>query len=344
MAERRNFQMDFNQSETCSEVVTRALGEQLIQDKGSYFTEQKGMSIAYTQILGENITTYSYEEIRQFNNINISNVEYLNMLSDLLIKEEALKSNKQFENLKRKFKLDKKYKIKIYNKIMNFTTTNSNNSIVGRYIEKLEQEPNLFFDKISLIVDYTTIEGSDYDYLYYIFSNVDGKIIISIYEILGNTSTHLIDFISYNIEGKYYYISVYSSKKVCEKFADASTLPLAQQAIVFIDTLLDINVKLRDRSYTKEYISSFSNKTPTKSNSKSYTRKTVYKLDDLLNTKIYINNKDDFRLPRGYNRKTDVWNVMGYYRHYKSGKVVFVKPHVRGDKSKKITGRTIKLS
>lgn len=43
---------------------------------------------------------------------------------------------------------------------------------------------------------------------------------------------------------------------------------------------------------------------------------------------------------RNYNCKTDTWNVAGHYRHYKSGKVVFIKPSIR--KRKDIKNKEIK--
>lgn len=43
-------------------------------------------------------------------------------------------------------------------------------------------------------------------------------------------------------------------------------------------------------------------------------------------------NNDFFK--KKYKRHTYGWSVMGFPRHYKSGKVVYVKPHVRGKKDK----------
>lgn len=43
---------------------------------------------------------------------------------------------------------------------------------------------------------------------------------------------------------------------------------------------------------------------------------------------------------RNYNCKTNTWNVAGHYRHYKSGKVVFIKPSIR--KRKDIKNKEIK--
>ena len=38
----------------------------------------------------------------------------------------------------------------------------------------------------------------------------------------------------------------------------------------------------------------------------------------------------DTSLPRQFTRHCEAWEVRGHYRHYRSGKVVFVRPHVRG--------------
>ena len=46
------------------------------------------------------------------------------------------------------------------------------------------------------------------------------------------------------------------------------------------------------------------------------------------------------RLPAGkkeFQRHTDAWLVRGHYRRYKSGKIGWVKPYVKGDKSKLTT-------
>lgn len=41
------------------------------------------------------------------------------------------------------------------------------------------------------------------------------------------------------------------------------------------------------------------------------------------------------KVKRGFNRHTDAWQVRGHMRKLKSGKEVWVRPYVKGDKSKK---------
>lgn len=40
---------------------------------------------------------------------------------------------------------------------------------------------------------------------------------------------------------------------------------------------------------------------------------------------------------RKYMRHCEAWNVRGHYRHYKSGKVIYVKPHAKGNGKQKTT-------
>lgn len=51
-----------------------------------------------------------------------------------------------------------------------------------------------------------------------------------------------------------------------------------------------------------------------------------------LSGNVYIEwaNDRDEQLVHKYTRRTEGWDVRGHYRHYKSGKVVFVKPHHKG--------------
>lgn len=47
---------------------------------------------------------------------------------------------------------------------------------------------------------------------------------------------------------------------------------------------------------------------------------------------------------RNYNRHTEFWEVRGHYRTYKSGKRVWVKPSVKGNKEKAVSlGHDYKL-
>jgi hypothetical protein len=46
---------------------------------------------------------------------------------------------------------------------------------------------------------------------------------------------------------------------------------------------------------------------------------------------------------RKIERHCEAWGVRGHYRHYKSGKVAYIKPHVRGKEKEKYTGREYTL-
>lgn len=66
---------------------------------------------------------------------------------------------------------------------------------------------------------------------------------------------------------------------------------------------------------------------------------TSQKIIDLKNIQVSIKNKNDLHQIRQYRRKCKSWNVRGHFRHYKSGKVVFVQAHQKG--SEKNTNTTI---
>lgn len=51
--------------------------------------------------------------------------------------------------------------------------------------------------------------------------------------------------------------------------------------------------------------------------------------------KYFIDEEILSELPRKYERHTDGWGVRGHYRHYKSGKTVWVRPYTKGELSKR---------
>lgn len=55
-------------------------------------------------------------------------------------------------------------------------------------------------------------------------------------------------------------------------------------------------------------------------------KSSVIRLSDGIEYQYFHEYKDI----RPYNRHTEAWEVKGHYRHYKSGKVVFVKPYKKG--------------
>ena len=281
----------------------------VMEEKHLHFKNKK---FNYSRLYSPEIKVYNFRELKEFNRIILSSTDFYKEVTEF------------------------------HKKVKHLSPLNA----IGLYFDKIENEEHLFFNKLAFVIDFKG-HSSQFDYYYYVFEKIEGKMIVSVYSAKNGFGTkHIVDFISYNDDNKYYYFNVFSEKNHQELVPDKEVSDIGETICFIIDTLLEINKKLAHRNYTKSFIkSSNTAKIPSsKTNIKNSTRKTVYKLDDLLNTKIYINNKDDFRLPRKYERHTDSWSVLGYYRHYKSGKVVFVKPHVRGDKSKKITGRTIKLS
>ena len=71
------------------------------------------------------------------------------------------------------------------------------------------------------------------------------------------------------------------------------------------------------------------------SNKEQYRKRSVEFIED---SKIVymasISEENYSKFKTNYTRHTDSWSVMGFVRHYKSGKTVFVKPHTRGNRNK----------
>lgn len=53
-----------------------------------------------------------------------------------------------------------------------------------------------------------------------------------------------------------------------------------------------------------------------------FNERIIYELTNLKNNYPLIHNI--------FNRKTESWDVIGHYRHYKSGKTIFIKPYIKG--------------
>lgn len=284
--------------------------DSVMRERHLHFKKDKN----YMRLYSPEIDTYNFRELKELNRIMISSSDYYKQTAEF---------HKKFKDLPPV-------------------------EAIGYFFDKIEKEENLFFDKLAFVIDYKG-KSSRFDYYYYVLERIHGKVIVSVYSTKnGFGAKHITDFISYCDNNIYYYFNVFADKNHQELVPEKEVGMLGEAVCFIIYTLLEINKKLAHRNYTKSFVKNSNtpktSSSKSKANTTSSTRKTIYKLDDLLNTKIYINNKDDFRLPRKYERHTDSWNVLGYYRHYKSGKVVFVKPHVRGDRSKKPSGKIIKLS
>lgn len=57
---------------------------------------------------------------------------------------------------------------------------------------------------------------------------------------------------------------------------------------------------------------------------------------------VTSSNKDILKTLRNYTRHTESWSVLGHYRQYKSGKKIWINPHVKGTGKKEITKYIIK--
>ncbi|MDU1308925.1 MAG: hypothetical protein E6936_15935 [Clostridium perfringens] len=73
------------------------------------------------------------------------------------------------------------------------------------------------------------------------------------------------------------------------------------------------------------------------SNEVKYKKRSVEFIENSKVIYIASISEENFNKFKKYTRHTESWNVMGFVRHYKNGKIVWVKPHTRGNgnKSKK---------
>ncbi|MGU8477050.1 hypothetical protein ACV3QH_07230 [Clostridium perfringens] len=73
------------------------------------------------------------------------------------------------------------------------------------------------------------------------------------------------------------------------------------------------------------------------SNKVKYKKRSVEFIEDSKVIYIASISEENFNKFKKYTRHTESWNVMGFVRHYKNGKTVWVRPHTRGNgnKSKK---------
>lgn len=116
-------------------------------------------------------------------------------------------------------------------------------------------------------------------------------------------------------------------KEDMDQYLDCATL-------YFIDTVLILSYfseKCRNqKKLVANNASCQKNTTQMKSNgiSSNATNSNVVKIEDF--TIVYPN---DGKGERAFTRHTDSWLVRGHLRHYKSGKVVSIKPYVKGDRS-----------
>lgn len=73
-------------------------------------------------------------------------------------------------------------------------------------------------------------------------------------------------------------------------------------------------------------------------------KKVINLSNDNIKYKLTINNEIANNLiKRTYTRRTETWQVRGYERHYKSGKVTYVKPFIKGNKNGKIENKVYKI-
>ena len=75
-----------------------------------------------------------------------------------------------------------------------------------------------------------------------------------------------------------------------------------------------------------------------KSSNKNNKKKNNKKVRKIIMSNRVINvpnNVTDIEVKRGYTRRTESWKVKGFWRTYKSGKKVWIKPSVRGNKNVK---------
>lgn len=117
--------------------------------------------------------------------------------------------------------------------------------------------------------------------------------------------------------------------EIMEAIKEIATLVLAHISCV---NYYATNVILQNITEKKTVINK--SKTSSKNNKKKnnkHTRKII------MSTRVINvpNNVTDIEVKREYIRRTETWKVKGFWRTYKSGKKVWIKPSVRGNKNVK---------
>lgn len=180
------------------------------------------------------------------------------------------------------------------------------------------------------IISYTYFKANEdesFDLEFYVFfkDNYEFKHLLTI-----NITNISEDGINHEYALKWYNKDSYDN----DKMADSNALKLINKFVKVMCYI--IIVKDNKNIVYKKVEHTETTKTSTNNTNYRYKRKNIEVLNkEKVVYSLDIKSKNGYRqFKKSYTRHTESWQVMGFTRHYKSGKVIYVKPHVRGNKNK----------
>lgn len=118
------------------------------------------------------------------------------------------------------------------------------------------------------------------------------------------------------------YMEQAADDEVCDDFTDIQKLRRSIMALLVLD-YVDSRVK-KDRHRIKRMMPTPEQKEKADKAGIEYKSEPI-RIKDVSVQYIYVPHES-----RKYERHCEAWGVRGHWRHYKSGKVVFIKPHTKG--------------
>lgn len=220
-------------------------------------------------------------------------------------------------------------------------------------LDVIKANPNCFTDSYSIDTYYKSLGNMFIEEGYYIYTiNQDNFIKCyfkkqenNIYALIFVSEKHFniyfeiiydIDKINaqINVDDK---IFIKNKEKMEQVIKEVSEMVMVQIACInYYATNSDITYCQQvERKIVNKYSNVSSKKNKTKNKSKKIT----------LSTKVITipNNLNNNPIKRSYIRRTESWKVKGFWRTYKNGKKVWIKPSVRGEKDKKAESNIYKL-
>ena len=208
-------------------------------------------------------------------------------------------------------------------------------------MSKLKRPENFIFDAYTIRFDNFTeykVNRSENTYKHFI-GNVETLSFKALRDDKGV-------FQSENITGKLLDLMVskhYSNEEIIKNISDA-IMNLIIPIICFEHRIMQLmesrNVTTVDLEEVQTVVKSKPSKKAKKKNKPRVTKEITLNFKDI--ERVVYSRPE---LPRTYTHHVESFDVAGHYRHYKSGKVVFVKGYTKGNKdTKQISDKTYKIN
>lgn len=186
-------------------------------------------------------------------------------------------------------------------------------------------EKEFIFDYFKLYINFPT-----YKQLKYKIKLVDGIVMGEAKRIDDNGNEIVIRWVLSDGEYKNSYIKAacFINGNPAEKGYNKAVLDEVRNLTALLDGIMSVPRKKENKKVAESGI-----KRKTEEKDYCYKPKKVFLLDDIVE---YINENGMSRTKHiGNVIKCPCWDVRGHYRHYKSGKTVFVKNYVKGKERNK---------